>query len=274
MRFCAGKRAVLMVEEGQPEFIEQDARHASCARPICRRRVHGKDLLPMAGEYTGAVVLNGHRRLHAASFAGLSARRCRSPRAATAPKPRVRSAGTVRQALGTQRAAASAGLLHRLPGAARSFTAMKLRRARDRTSITSAADIGCHLFSILPPFNIGNTTHGLRPGPGRARRRCTTESTSGADRDDGRRRLLAQRAHQRRRQRGVQPGTTTCCVIVDNGYTSATGGQDILSSEPPAAPIRATKPCRSRARCAAWASSGCRTMHRTYERGARCATAA
>ncbi len=34
--FCAGKRAVLIVEEGQPEFIEHDSTR-SCAAPICRR---------------------------------------------------------------------------------------------------------------------------------------------------------------------------------------------------------------------------------------------
>ena len=28
-----------------------------------------------------------------------------------------------------------------------------------------AADIGCHLFSILPPFNIGATTMGYGLGP-------------------------------------------------------------------------------------------------------------
>ena len=31
-----------------------------------------------------------------------------------------------------------------------------------------AADIGCHLFSILPPFNIGATTMGYGLGPASA----------------------------------------------------------------------------------------------------------
>ena len=50
--FCRGKDAVLMVEEGQPDYHRAGAARRSCARPACRRRVVGKDMLPMAGEYT------------------------------------------------------------------------------------------------------------------------------------------------------------------------------------------------------------------------------
>ena len=48
-RFCAGKRAVLMIEEGQPEFIEQNL-HAILRKADIQTKVHGKDFLPMAGE--------------------------------------------------------------------------------------------------------------------------------------------------------------------------------------------------------------------------------
>src|SRR5450432_2148414 len=58
-RFCAGKRAVLLIEEGQPDFLEQNLhsilRKASLTTHLTTR-VHGKDLLAMAGEYTAAVV--------------------------------------------------------------------------------------------------------------------------------------------------------------------------------------------------------------------------
>src|SRR5690606_6231112 len=57
--FCAGKQAVLMIEEGQPAYIE-DALLATLRRhDVNSVRVHGKDLLPLAGEYTGEVVLSG-----------------------------------------------------------------------------------------------------------------------------------------------------------------------------------------------------------------------
>ena len=64
--FCAGKRAVLVLEEGQPEFIEQDIA-TSCAAQTCRRRLHGKDLLPMAGEYTAEILLQGLHGFRGAS---------------------------------------------------------------------------------------------------------------------------------------------------------------------------------------------------------------
>src|SRR5215831_13091826 len=53
--FCRGKRAVLLVEEGQPDFIEQALskilRQAGVSTPLS-----GKDLFPMAGEYTAQVM--------------------------------------------------------------------------------------------------------------------------------------------------------------------------------------------------------------------------
>ena len=60
LRFCEGKRAVLMVEEGQPNFIEQNI--ATILRQAgSQAALHGKDLLPMAGEYTAAEMLKGAR---------------------------------------------------------------------------------------------------------------------------------------------------------------------------------------------------------------------
>jgi indolepyruvate ferredoxin oxidoreductase alpha subunit len=49
-RLLRGKRAVLVLEEGQPEYIEQDI--ATAAPPDMQTPLHGKDLLPAAGEYT------------------------------------------------------------------------------------------------------------------------------------------------------------------------------------------------------------------------------
>ena len=43
------------------------------------------------------------------------------------------------------------------------FSAMKLVE-RELGAHHVSADIGCHLFSILPPFNIGNTTMGYGLG--------------------------------------------------------------------------------------------------------------
>ena len=50
-----------MIEEGQPDFLEQ-ALHAILRRADLQTKVHGKDVLPMAGEYTGAVLMTGLRK--------------------------------------------------------------------------------------------------------------------------------------------------------------------------------------------------------------------
>src|SRR6516164_8331403 len=58
VRFAQGKRAVVVVEEGQPEFIEQ-AINTILRRADVQTMVEGKSMLPMAGEYTGGVVRDG-----------------------------------------------------------------------------------------------------------------------------------------------------------------------------------------------------------------------
>ncbi len=58
LRFCEGKAAVLTVEEGQPEFIEQGL-HTILARARAAVRLEGKSMLPRAGEYTGSVLKAG-----------------------------------------------------------------------------------------------------------------------------------------------------------------------------------------------------------------------
>jgi indolepyruvate ferredoxin oxidoreductase alpha subunit len=56
--FARGKEALLVIEEGQPEFIEQTL-STLILRAGLPVRLHGKDCVPMAGEYTGAVMLDG-----------------------------------------------------------------------------------------------------------------------------------------------------------------------------------------------------------------------
>ena len=58
IRFATGKRAILIVEEGQPEFIEQ-AVNTILRRADVQTRIEGKGMLPMAGEYTGSVMRDG-----------------------------------------------------------------------------------------------------------------------------------------------------------------------------------------------------------------------
>jgi len=66
--FCRDKRAVLLVEEGQPAFIE-DAIKAVLYENDLKTTIVGKGAFPVAGEYTGAVILEGITRFIEGSMA-------------------------------------------------------------------------------------------------------------------------------------------------------------------------------------------------------------
>src|SRR5258707_4608800 len=91
-----------------------------------------------------------------------------------------------------------------------------------------SCDIGCHLFSILPPFNIGATTMGYGlGGAGAAAFNAKADKRAIAFIGDGgfwHNGLVSSIGN------AVFNKSDNVHVIVDNGYTSATGGQDILSS--------------------------------------------
>src|SRR5260370_28969406 len=58
VRFCTGKRAVLLVEEGQPQIIEHSI-NTILRRADVQPRCEGQSMLPMAVEYTGGVLKGG-----------------------------------------------------------------------------------------------------------------------------------------------------------------------------------------------------------------------
>jgi indolepyruvate ferredoxin oxidoreductase, alpha subunit len=91
-----------------------------------------------------------------------------------------------------------------------------------------SADIGCHLFSILPPFNIGATTMGYGLGPAaasafnvKADKRAISVMGDGGFWHNGLASSVGNAVFNK--HDGVM-------LIVDNFYSAATGGQDILSS--------------------------------------------
>ena len=99
-----------------------------------------------------------------------------------------------------------------------------------------SADIGCHLFSILPPFNLGGTTMGYGLGPASASafnvsagKRPISVMGDGGFWHNGLSSGIGNAVFNKQDQ---------VIMVVDNFYSSATGGQDILSS-------RALNPRRS-----------------------------
>ena len=123
-----------------------------------------------------------------------------------------------------------------------------------------SADIGCHLFSILPPFHIGNTTMGYGLG------------TAGASAFKARdKRAIAVMGDGGFWHNGLTSGIGNAVfnqddnvtLIVDNGYSAATGGQDILSSHADNAIRRTKHPIEKAVRGigVTWA----KTLTRTYD---------
>src|SRR5205814_10726910 len=60
-QFCAGKRAVLVVEEGFPAYLEQ-AINALLRKADLNTAIVGKSVLPEVGEYTAETLLTGLAR--------------------------------------------------------------------------------------------------------------------------------------------------------------------------------------------------------------------
>ncbi len=220
-RFCTGKRAVLVVEEGQPNFIEQ-AIAASLRNAELPTRVLGKGLLPIAGEYTPMVLGDGLRAFLATHAPGTIAPTAGLP----APEAAAALAEAQKQLAGQVQA--------RTPGFCTGcperpvFAAMKLVQ-RELGEHHVSSDIGCHLFSILPPFNIGNTTMGYGLGAAAA---SALGSPSG-------KRAISVMGDGGFWHNGLTSGVANAvfnesdqvALIIDNNYTAATGGQDVLSSK-------------------------------------------
>ncbi|SNS41811.1 indolepyruvate ferredoxin oxidoreductase alpha subunit [Sphingomonas laterariae] len=240
--FCRGKSAVLIVEEGQPEFIEHEL-NTMLRKADLQTRIIGKDVLPRAGEYSGAVLRDGVAKFLRAWAPDIA------PPEAALPTPNVTPSEIPQRPAGFCTGCPERPI----------FTAMKLVERELGPSHVSA-DIGCHLFSILPPFNIGNTTMGYGLGPAGA----------SAFRPEGKR-AIAIMGDGGFWHNGLTSGIgnavfnkdDTVTLIVDNGYSAATGGQDILSS-------RATNPVRTTNHPIERAVRGVgadwvRTIDRTYD---------
>ncbi|QMV03533.1 indolepyruvate ferredoxin oxidoreductase [Devosia sp. D6-9] len=252
--FCAGKKAVLMVEEGHPEYLEQAVATALRRRDV-QTVLAGKGTLPIRGDYTAAVLMNGVEKFlgeHAPQYLG---NRPPLPSAdAVLADPKVKALADVVPAR-------PAGFCTGCPERP-IFAAMKLVE-QELGEHHVSADIGCHLFSILPPFNIGGSTMGYGLGPASAsafnvdaEKRSISVMGDGGFWHNGLSTSVGNAVYNK--HNGV-------IMVVDNYYSSATGGQDILSS-------RALNPLRSTNNSITKAVKGIgakwvRQIDRTYDVG-------
>jgi indolepyruvate ferredoxin oxidoreductase, alpha subunit len=219
--FCAGKSAVLVVEEGYPEFIEQ-AINVELRRADIQTKIYGKGPLPKAGEYSSDVLLEGLASfLQAARPTGMDADTiAANARALIAHK---------------SLAAAALGTLPPRPPAFCTgcperpvFSALKLMQ-RELGSTHISTDIGCHSFATFAPFSMGNSILGYG---------MSLASAAGVG-PNLQKRPIAVMGDGGFWHNGLITGVASSLfnkgdgvlVIMQNGYTSATGQQFMPSSK-------------------------------------------
>ena len=213
--FAKGKDSLLVVEEGQPEFIEQSL-STFLYRAQSTVRLHGKDMLPMAGEYTGQVLLDGVTAFLKQAAPHLLPAQVRAPNRDAPQIPDLSKTVPVRPP----------GFCTGCPERP-IFAALKLVQ-KDLGQHQISADIGCHLFGALPPFEVGGATMGYGLGP----------AANGAFDGGGERRPISIIGDGGFWHNGLSSSFTNMvfnksdglAVVVDNYYSAATGGQDLMSS--------------------------------------------
>ena len=218
--FCVGKRAVLVVEEGHPDYIEQQI-NVILRRADINTRIEGKGTLPVAGEYTAEAMLKGLAAFLvetlpagvaadaiARAVDDLIARRDEAARDVghLPPRPPTFCTGCPERPV---------------------FSALKLvQRETGPTHISS--DIGCHSFATFAPFSLGNSILGYgmslaaaaAVGPHLATRPISVMGDGGFWHN------------------GVITGVASSLfnagdgvlIVMQNGYASATGQQYLPSS--------------------------------------------
>ncbi len=173
-------------------------------------------MLPMAGEYTGQVMLDGIAAFLKQAAPHLLPARIRAPNEDRPAIPDLSKTVPIRPP----------GFCTGCPERP-IFAALKLVQ-KELGKHQISADIGCHLFGSLPPFEVGGATMGYGLGP----------AANAAFDGGGERRPISIIGDGGFWHNGLSSSFTNMvfnksdglAVVVDNYYSAATGGQDIMSS--------------------------------------------
>jgi indolepyruvate ferredoxin oxidoreductase alpha subunit len=217
--FARGKRAVLVLEEGSPEFIEHHVLQA-IAQSDAGTKVIGKGIVPPTGELSGEVVA----KCLAAFLAEHAPAHAKGAEQVIAAIDEARAGGAKADGpLPAPRAPTFCTGCPERPV----FGAMKLVE-KDIGKVHYAADIGCHAFATFQPFGFGNSILGYG---------MSLASNAGVA-PIQQKRTIAVMGDGGFWHNGVQTGVATALhnksdgvlVIMQNGYASATGQQWLPSS--------------------------------------------
>jgi indolepyruvate ferredoxin oxidoreductase alpha subunit len=220
VQFCEGKTHVLVLEEGQPEYVEQGI-NTVLRRADVPTRLYGKGIMPMAGEYTGQVTLLGLTRFIEQSGVNVALRLSSEQVAAL----QSTLSDDDHNALLDNVPPRPSGLCTGCPERPL-FSAIK-QVQQELGPFHISSDIGCHSFATLAPFNLGNTImgYGLSLASSSGIRSALPHKAISIMGDGG------------FWHNGLTSGVTSAVfnkhdgvlIVVDNGYSAATGGQDIPS---------------------------------------------
>ena len=220
--FCLGKKSVLVVEEGYPDYIEQ-AVHVALRKADVQTRVVGKEVLPKVGEYTADVVLGGVEKFLESEASDNLTASLPSSAITHSNALKARAAELLGTPIPPRPPSFCTGCPERPV-----FSAIKIvEKELGPTHI--AADVGCHTFSALPPFNLGNTMVGYGLG---------LASSAGVGPNFGKR-VISIMGDGGFWHNGISSGVASAnfnkhdsiLVIMKNGYSSATGWQFLPSSK-------------------------------------------
>ncbi len=219
--FCAGKRAVLVVEEGSPDFVEQQVNVILRGADI-QTGVLGKGCLPRSGDYTSETFLRG-----IAAFLS-----------ETRPAGIDTNATTAQVAAMLGHKSGAAGAVGDIPPRPPNFctgcperpvfAAIKLAQ-REIGPTHISADIGCHSFATFAPFSLGNTILGYgmslasaaAVGPNMKKRPIAIMGDGGFWHNGL---ITGVASNMFNKGDGV-------LIVMQNGYASATGQQYLPSSK-------------------------------------------
>ena len=217
LNFAKDKDSILVIEEGHPAYIEQNIR-AILHKAGARCKIEGKGPFPEAGELTGTIMLDGLSIYLRDAASELMPPVARAPNA-----PPILKMPELTATVPARPPSFCIGCPERPIFAATKMIEEELGPHH------IASDIGCHLFSINAPFDIGATTMGYGLGPASAS--AFNDKTAG-------RRSISFLGDGGFWHNGLTSSIGNAVfndndgviIIVDNYYSAATGGQDILSS--------------------------------------------
>ena len=219
--FAKDKSALLVLEEGQPEFIEQEIA-TLLGRADAPAKLHGKDCLHMAGEYNVEALVRGLSKFLAQHAPHLDVSRGSQwlKEIEKTKKDAAESLG----ALPVRPPTFCVGCPERPV-----FSAMKLV-AQEVGRPHVSMDVGCHAFASFEPFSQGNTLLGY--GMSLAAAAGVNPMSS--------KRAVAVMGDGGFWHNGLLSGVASnlmnkgdgVLIIMKNGYASATGTQELLSSPP------------------------------------------